>query len=270
MKNAVLSEINIYPVKSLGGISLQSSMVEIRGLRFDRRWMLIDENNIFISQRKFPKLALFNVMVHQNELRIFHKTGDYEELSIPIDDSDSTQIEVTIWNDKVNAYLVGNSADCWFSGILKIPCRLVYLPDASIRKVDPGISIGNDIISFADAYPFLIIGQASLDELNRRLKIPVPMNRFRPNFVFKEGEPFEEDNWKKFKIGPVIFYNIKPCARCIITTIDQNTGEKSLEPLQTLTSFRRNGNKVLFGRNLLHEGEGQISTGDKIEVLEWR
>ncbi len=268
MRKFVLSEINIYPVKSLGGISLQNSIIESRGLRYDRRWMLIDENNRFMTQREFPEMALINAKIVDDELKLRHKIYNYDELVIPFHEQNSDQIEVSIWEGKVTANHVSNSADCWLSKVLRRSCRLVHFPDSSIRKVDPEYSVNNDNIGFADGYPFLIIGQSSLGELNRRLTKPVSMNRFRPNLVFSGGEPFEEDEWKKFKIGSTIFYSVKPCARCSITTVDQTTGEKHLEPLQTLASFRKSGNKVLFGQNLLHEGNGRISVGQTIEVLE--
>jgi uncharacterized protein YcbX len=145
---------------------------------------------------------------------------------------------------------------------------MVFMPDETERFVDRSYAAQNEIVSFADAYPFLIIGQSSLDDLNSRLEEKLPMNRFRPNFVFDGGEPYEEDNWKKFKIGEVIFEAVKPCSRCVTTTIDQENAAKTDEPLKTLSSYRMINNKVMFGMNLIHEGTGILRVGDEIEVLE--
>ena len=271
MPKYFLSEINIYPIKSLGGISLKSSKIESRGLQYDRRWMLIDENNEFMSQRKFSEMSLLKVQVFANGISINHKQKNFDSLFIPFNlYDDESSIEVKIWDDIVSASLVSNSADCWFSKVLRTPCRLIYMPDNSIRNVDMKYAQQNEIVSFADGYPFLLIGQASLDELNSKLEIPVPMNRFRPNLVFTGGNSFDEDKWKKFKISETIFNVVKPCARCTIPTVDQETGIQNSEPLKTLAKFRTVNNKVLFGQNLLHEGFGEINLGDEVEVLEWK
>jgi hypothetical protein len=140
------------------------------------------------------------------------------------------------------------------------------MPETTRRIVDETYA-KNKIVSFADGYPFMIIGQASLDDLNSRLEDPLPMNRFRTNFVFTGGKSFEEDNWKKFKIGDVIFKAVKPCARCVITTTDQETAERAPEPLHTLSKYRKIDNKVFFGMNLICESTGEVMIGDKIALL---
>ena len=140
--------------------------------------------------------------------------------------------------------------------------------DETQRLVDRAFAADNEIVSFADAYPFLIIGQSSLDDLNNRLKEKLPMNRFRPNFVFSGGEPFSEDKWKKIRIGEVVFHFVKPCSRCVTTTVNQDTAEKKEEPLKTLSTYRRVNNKIYFGQNLLHDGNGILKVGDEIEILE--
>ncbi len=156
--------------------------------------------------------------------------------------------------------------DSWFSEIIGIKCHLVKMPETTKRVVDESYA-KNKIVSFADGYPFLIIGQASLDDLNSRMEIPLPMNRFRTNFVFTGGNPFEEDNWKKFKIGNLKFEAVKPCARCVITTTNQETAERLHEPLLTLSKFRKIDNKVMFGMNVVCESTGEIKVGDKIELI---
>jgi len=261
-----LSEINIYPIKSLGGISLHSSEVEERGLKYDRRWVLVDESNTFFTQRDFPEMALLNVSIESSGLKLQHKTKNIEPLSIPFSFKHSKKDKVVIWEDIVVGEFYSREIDEWFSDIIGIKCHLVKMPETTRRVVDKKYA-KNKIVSFADAFPFMIIGQASLDDLNSRLEDPLPMNRFRTNFVFTGGVPFEEDNWKKFIIGDVKFEAVKPCARCVITTTNQETAERLHEPLLTLSKFRKIDNKVMFGMNLVSESTGKVEVGDKIEFL---
>jgi len=261
-----LSEINIYPIKSLAGISLNSAEVEERGLKYDRRWVLVDEFKTFFTQRDFSEMALISVSLENNGLQLKHKTKTIEPLVVPFEFEHKEKSDVVIWEDVVIGEFYNHEIDEWFSDILGIKCRLVKMPESTKRVVDKKYA-GNKIVSFADAYPFLIIGQSSLDDLNSRLEVPLPMNRFRTNFVFTGGKSFEEDNWKKFKIGNVIFQGVKPCARCVITTTDQETAERAHEPLLTLSKFRKIDNKVMFGMNLVCESTGEVMIGDKIELL---
>jgi uncharacterized protein YcbX len=259
-----LSEINIYPIKSLAGISLQSSEVEERGLKYDRRWLLVNESNSFFTQREFPEMALIKVAAEDTGLKIHHKTKIVEPLFIPFEFEHTKKDKVIIWNDTVPGEFYNDQIDGWFSDILDTKCRLVKMPESTRRVVDKTY-VKNKIVSFADGYPFLIIGQASLDDLNSRLNKFLPMNRFRPNFVFTGGNPYEEDKWKKFKIGDVKFRAVKPCARCVITTTDQETAERAHEPLLTLSKYRKIENKVMFGMNLVCKSTGEVKIGDKIE-----
>lgn len=261
-----LSEINIYPIKSLSGISLQSSEVEDRGLKYDRRWVLVDESNTFFTQRDFPEMALIKVSAENNGLKLNHKTKTVEPLFIPFDFEHSKTDKVVIWDDTVFGEFYNNQIDDWFSEILGIKCHLVKMPESTKRNVDEAYA-ENKIVSFADAFPFMIIGQSSLDDLNSRMEVPLPMNRFRTNFVFTGGKPFEEDNWKKFKLGDVKFEAVKPCARCVITTTDQDTAERFKEPLLTLSKFRNFNNKVMLGMNLVCESTGNVQVGNKIELI---
>ena len=261
-----LSEINIYPVKSLGGISLQSYEVEDRGLKYDRRWILVDEQNKFLTQREFPEMALIMVTIENDGLYLQHKTKNIELLKVPFDFDHSKRDNVIIWNDTVVGEFYNKIIDGWFSEILEIKCHLVKMPESTKRIVNKNYA-ENKIVSFADSFPFLIIGQASLDDLNSRMKKPLPMKRFRTNFVFTGGSPFEEDKWKKFKIGEVKFQAVKPCARCVITTTDQETAERAEEPLFTLSKYRKLGNNVMFGMNLIAESIGSVKLNDRIELL---
>lgn len=265
-----LFEINIYPVKSLKGIGLQESSVEGRGLRFDRRWMLVDENNRFLTQREHPKMALFETTLHGGQLEVsFNGSG----LPVPTGEADG-QVDVEIWKDTVTVSAFGQNINRWFSDILGTECRLVAMPETTRRTVNSEYAVrpDEDIVSFADGYPFLLIGEGSLADLNSRLDKPVPMNRFRPNFVVSGSEAFAEDTWKRIRIGEAEFHVVKPCARCVITTVDQATGEKTgKEPLKTLSSYRSVGGNVMFGQNLIAEKSGgTVRVGDEIEVLELR
>ena len=264
-----LSEIYIYPIKSLGGIHLDVANITTRGLENDRRFMLIDEKGRFMSQREHPQLAIFQTKIEDTFLKVTHKkTGQILSINLS-SNSQLTPLSVTIWDDETSAIEVSNDASLWFTQILEIPTRLVYMPEESQRKTDPQYSLtGKEITSFSDGYPILIIGQSSLNDLNNRLANPVNINRFRPNFVFTDGEPFEEDNWHEFAVGNIRFFGVKPCARCIMTTIDQETGEKKgKEPLLTLNKYRKAGNRILFGQNVLISQLGTVSVGDDVTVI---
>jgi uncharacterized protein len=263
-----LSEIYIYPIKSLGGIRLEKTNITSRGLENDRRFMLVDANGRFLSQREYPQLAIFQTEVEGDFLKITdNNTGKNLKVNLsPI--SQSAPVSVTIWDDTTTAIEVNQEASDWFTEALGIPTRLVYMHEESQRKTEPNYSLtGEEITSFSDGYPILVIGQSSLDDLNNRLENPININRFRPNFVFTNGEPFEEDAWHEFTVGGVRFFGVKPCARCIMTTINQETGEKSgKEPLLTLNKYRKAGNRILFGQNVLISQLGSVKTGDLIEV----
>lgn len=261
-----VTELNIYPIKSLGGFSVLSAFVTDRGFAYDRRWMLIDAENRFLSQREFPKMASLQVALAKDGLLVSNKHNPQQNITILFGTESNSTEQVTIWNDTCEAQPLGAEINEWFSDMLSYHCRLVYMPDASKRPVDPAYSSGNEIASFADAYPFLIIGQSSLNDLNSRLSSPVPMNRFRPNIVFTGSAPYQEDLMEEFVINGVHFFGVKLCGRCVITTIDQSTSIASKEPLRTLAKYRTKDKNVYFGQNLLHRGEGSISVGDEIII----
>lgn len=263
----VLSEIWIYPVKSLGGIRVETAVVKGKGLQHDRRWMLIDPHDVAMTQRVYHEMALFKSSFRDGNIQIaYTKNGCIIDSNIlkPADPPQGPLIKARIWDDDVNVMEVDSELSKWFSDLLHKPCRLVVFPESNARKVDPAYSINQEDVSLADAYPFLLIGQSSLDDLNQRLHQPVPMNRFRPNFVFTGGAPYEEDGWKNLSIGGLRFAAVKKSDRCILTTVDQNTAEKGTEPLRTLSAYRKTGNKVFFGHNLLSLDAGVVSVGDTI------
>jgi uncharacterized protein YcbX len=261
-----VSKIFIYPIKSLGGIAVSSAFVTDRGLQYDRRWMLIDEHNTFLTQREIATMALFGVAIQKEDLLVTHKPGGAAIL-IPFKPQTNEMLTVEVWSDQCKAVVVSHEANQWFSDKLGINCRLVYMPDAVNRRVDGRYATNKEIVSFADGYPMLLIGQSSLDDLNSRLQEKLTIQRFRPNIVFTGGEPFEEDELEVFKIKDILFYGVKLCARCVVTTIHPDTAITGKEPLRTLATYRMRNNNIYFGQNLLHKGEGWIEIGDTIEVI---
>lgn len=262
-----LTEIWIYPIKSLGGIRLKQAKVLEKGLAYDRRWMLVDKEGQFLTQRVHPQMALFKLTINNDQLTITH-TQKLSKHSILLKPSRIHELkEVTIWDDTVKAFEVSSESSDWFSDMLQIPCKLVYFPEENSRVVDPKYASNNENVSLADGYPFLIIGEASLADLNSRMESPLPMNRFRPNFVFSGGQPFEEDTWKEFAVGTNRFLGVKPCSRCVLTTIDQETAEKGGEPLRTLATYRKWDNKIYFGQNLLAIDHTFVQEGDSITLF---
>lgn len=255
-----LSALYIYPIKSLGGIAVDEAVVEEKGLRYDRRFMLVSPNGTFITQRTHPVMALIDVRIDGDRLAVWHRRRPDDVLLLPLGGAvpgTGEMMAVSIWDSKdVPAQTVSDEADAWFSRVLDMPCRLVYMPDSTHRPVDEQYARQNDPVSFADGYPYLLIGQSSLDYLNGRVisetqPEPMGMARFRPNLVVSGSAPYDEDAWAEFQIGDLTFYGVKPCARCVLTTIDPATAEKGREPLRTLATYRQYTHKILFGQNVL-------------------
>ncbi len=294
-----ISEINIYPIKSLKGISLDSSAVEKRGLRYDRRWMLTDPDGMFFTQREVPRMATVSVELGSGGLDV--SAAGFGTLHVPFEPDRGERQRVTVWQSTVDSEVYVGEISEWFSDVLSKRCQIVRMPETTERHVSQAFDRGRDIVSFADGYPLLLIGEASLDDLNRRISEaaeaadardpddperevpkPLPMNRFRPNVVIKGTNPFEEDGWAEIRIGEAGFRVAKPCARCPIPTIDQATGEfDGKEPLKTLATFRtakhvhpnrfqdfgHTANSVLFGENLIPESDlAMIAVGDEVRV----
>ena len=275
-----LSKINIFPVKSLDGYSPELAIVEKRGLQFDRRWMITDLDGMFMTMRNNGRMALLKAVVENDILTIFEKENPKNQVKIPVL-SENTEgvIETEIWNDCVISSIVSKKANDFLSDFLQKKCQLVTMPSTTERRVDAQYNTGNDIVSFADGYPFLIIGEASLQQLNDIIlerhppNAPLSMRRFRTNFVFSGGAPFQEDTFKNFKIGDVDFIGVKPCARCVLTTRDPDTGIKGKEPLDTLMTFRQEGTKILFGQNVVWNDKTwqkeilpKVKVGDRILI----
>lgn len=259
-----LIDIYVYPIKSLGGIRLSEAVAQKRGLQYDRRWMLVDDKGVFMSQRKYSKMALLKTSFIDEELQV--TAPDSSTITIFLNNSSDQIVSVKVWDSDCKGYEVGDRYNDWFSNQLDASCRLIYMGDQE-RQVDSTSIRKNEIVSYADGYPYLIVGQASLDDLNNRLEKGVPMNRFRPNLVFSGGRQYEEDNWNDFQIGSVKFDGVKPCSRCIMTTIDQRTGTKGKEPLKSLSLYRKKGNKIFFGLNACVKEGGVIRVGDSLTSI---
>jgi len=263
-----LEQIWIYPVKSLPGIRLKNAEIDERGFVLDRHWMLVEkESGKFVTQREFPKLSLINLVLNNDTISLSYKGSHVVSFQRGRNSGNGRLVQV--WNDTVQALVVDPEIDLWFSDILQQQVSLVEIADDSFRQVDQRFANETDQTGFSDGFPFLLLGSASLDDLNKRITGDVQMTveRFRPNLVVGGSEPYAEDDWKKIKIGDVSFNVVKPCSRCSITTVDPSSAVMGKEPLLTLASYRRKGNQVYFGQNLIHQSKGHLSEGDVIEVL---
>jgi uncharacterized protein len=259
-----LTNISIHPVKSLAGISVDTAQVNPFGLADDRNMMLVDDNGIFITQRKFPQMALIRTFVENGVLSV--TAPNLPE--IQLNQFENKAIEVEVWGDHCYGFVACSKINQWFSQYLGFSARLVNYDHQQPRTSDPKFSLSNDIVSFADGFPLLVISQASLDDLNTRLKSPVTMQHFRTNLVIDGFDAYAEDNFKNIKIGNIQFEAVKPCSRCVLTTVNPETGIKSLdtEPLRTLSQYRKTDMGVIFGMNLIPRNRGIISVGDCVEV----
>ena len=274
---AVLSEIWIYPVKSLPGIRLPNAVIDQRGFQWDRHWMLVDTDGVFVTQRQKPQMALFSVQLEQDHL--IASFPDKPDLQISLNQSTGQKLKVNVWQDSINADLVSDKADQWFSDCLDEPVRLVKMPDEAQRQVDQEYAKADDQTGFSDGFPFLLLSQASIEDLNTRIHNSIQnhtkdktqqmtVKRFRPNLVIDDVDAYAEDKWRIVKIGDIHFRVVKPCSRCAITTVNPETAVKGAEPLLTLAKYRREGNKVFFGQNVIHDNEGVLKQGEPLMVLE--
>jgi len=264
MMNFEITELYYHPVKSLSALPAKILGVDDFGFINDRRFMLIDGQGKFVSQRALPILSLLKAEFFNQQLIISNET-----IGLMVFDLKDFKEGVTakIWSDTVEAKSLENKKTELLSLYLGINVRLVYMPETSFRQVDKDYFSLNQRVSFADGFPFLLTNQASLDDLNSRLDETVSMRRFRPNIVFSGSRAFQEDQWKRIRIGEIEFEVVKPCSRCVMTTVD-SSGKKGREPLKTLSTYRRNAFGICFGQNLVHLGKGAIQVGDRLTVLE--
>jgi len=268
MSSLTVTQLSIYPVKSCRGIGLTSMAIGEWGPEWDRRLMLIDENGKFVTARKHPQLLTVVVALGIGELVLSATGHNTIRLRPEALEKAQRRVDSTIWRDQVEACIVSEEASQWFSEILGIPVQLVYMPESAFRPVDRRYFDGKQRVGFADSFPFLMTHQPSLDELSQRIQAPLSMRRFRSNIVVDGGVPWQEDGWSKLKIGPLSFAVVKPCSRCVMTTIEPDTLAISKEPLKTLSGFRKTDSGVTFGQNLVHLNQGVIQVGDPVEVLQ--
>ncbi|MGZ5032650.1 MAG: MOSC domain-containing protein [Usitatibacter sp.] len=265
-----LSALHIYPVKGLKGISLTEARCTDRGLEHDRRWMVVDSEGVFLSQREHPKMATVWTDIGDGALSL--SAPDISTVDVPLDPRSSPSMRVRVWNSVCDASPVSPYADAWLSDYLGLPCRLVYMPEDSLRLSNAKFAGEGKLVGFADAFAYLIAGEASLCDLNARLAArghpALPMNRFRPNLVVSGAAPYEEDGWKEIRVGEAVLRSVKPCGRCQVTTTDQSTGEvRGPEPLATLSTYRDSKEfGAMFGMNLVTVKGGMVKVGDRIET----
>ena len=267
MSAPTLSQINVFPVKSLGGISQSSAWVEKQGLMFDRRFMLALSDGSMVTARKYPHMVKVQSSLTPDGL-IFVAEGK-PPLRLKYSDFKMQEAPAQVWKDNFTAYTTTDEADDWFSDVLQQRVELLFSGEQSNRVRE---KVGHNV-SFADGYPMLVIGQGSLDELNRRSPEHHSMDQFRANLIVSASEAFEEDSWKRIRIGEVEFEAVKACERCILTTVNVDKGEfrPSKEPLNTLSQFRANERGgVFFGQNLVAKNEGMVRQGEVVEVLEYK
>lgn len=265
-----LSALYRYPLKSARYESLPSARVDALGVVGDRRWMLVEEGSgRFLTQRLLPQMGRIAVQVHADQSLTLSAPGQIS-LQVPLPDADQDLRGITLWSDSFRVPDAGDAAAAWASAVIGRACRLVHVPESRTRQVDTGYAQPGDKVAFADGFPLLLIGQASLDDLCARIGRPLEMLRFRPNFVVQGSAAYAEDSWKRIRIGDIEFDVAKGCSRCVLTTIDPHTGERSAdrEPLTTLKTYREHEGSVYFGQNLLPRGTGELHVGMAVEVLE--
>ncbi|WP_088892736.1 MOSC domain-containing protein [Leptolyngbya ohadii] len=263
----IVTAINIYPIKSCRGISVQSAELTPWGLQWDRQWMIVTPEGEFITQRTLPELALIEPVITAESLYLM--APGQRDFQVPLQQSDpGKSMQVTVWGDRCQAIDQGDAVAAWFSRALGTPARLVRIGTGYDRPVDAKYDRGTTAqVSFADSYPLLLISEASLEDLNQRLDEPLPMNRFRPNLVVSGCSAYAEDEWQQIQIADVLLDVVKPCTRCIITTTDQETTDRGKEPLATLSTYRRWKNGVIFGQNLIHRSRGTLAVGNAVQIL---
>ncbi len=266
--NITLSQLYVFPVKSLRGLSPSSWGLDARGLQNDRRYMLVDEQGRFLTQRQQHRMALIDVHWQDGRLRL--SAEGKEPIEVPVLEDAAQLRAVEIWGEQQQGFDQGDVVASWLAEFLGVTCRMVRHDLNSPRAVDADYARPGDVVSFSDGFPFLVLSEASVAALSKQAGVELDIRRFRPNLVIRGCEPFEEDQWRRIRIGQSEFELVKPCSRCIIPTIDPNTGERGPEPMRALMATRRRENKVYLGQNAIQRSAGEsLAVGDGVEVLEW-
>ena len=265
-----LSALYRFPLKSGKGERLSRARLDKLGVAGDRRWMLVEEaTGRFLTQRVDPKMSQLSALWNTAGGLTLNAQG-FDPLEVALPDAESHLRGVTIWRDTLRVPDAGDAAAEWLSRFIEKPVRLVHIPLERARTTQAGYGYDDDKVAFADGYPLLLIGQASLDDVSHKVGRPLEMLRFRPNLVIEGSEAFAEDRWTRIRIGDVEFRVVKSCARCILTTVDPQTGERDVnrEPLATLMGYRKQENGVMFGQNLVNDSDGLLEVGMPVTVLE--
>ena len=255
-----ITDIIIYPIKGLAGIHVDMALALEAGFESDRRWMLVDEEGKFITQRTKPQMALFNQSILNDTLTISFNKASF---SFEIKSVSNDLLKTKVWDDVADTVVVSKEANEWFSDQLSQKVRLVKIASDCSRYHHSKTTNKEYPVSLADGYPYLLVGSSSLELLNEKLTNTVSMNRFRPNIVLTTSSAHEEDDWQQFNIGSAAFANIKPCGRCNVITIDQSNAKIDTEPLKVLNNYRKKDNSVLFGTNMMCTKEGVVTVGDE-------
>jgi len=266
-----VSELNRYPVKSMGRESLGRATVDRFGIEMDRRWMLIDDKHKFITQRTVAKMAQFSVTHCQRSEGGWSVTIESNNQQLFVNSAQhftNGSISARVWGDLCEGLVADGEINQWLSQALGVSCQLVFMDDGYQRKVDSEYADNNETVSFADGFPLLLTTGPSLAAFNQYLKKPINMVRFRPNIVVDGNDAFAEDSWKRIRVGNLDFKVAKPCARCAIPTINPNTLKKEREVFNALTQYCSRDGEVYFGQNLIALGEGEVAVGDIVEILE--
>jgi uncharacterized protein len=263
--NLKIHSLHVYPIKSCRGIDLKTAELVETGIKYDRHWMLVDEQGNFLTQRQLPQMAGISCQILDQSLIV---TADNEDsLEVPLEQTPAGSKSVNIWNDTCKAAIVSTQASAWFSKVLGLACELVYLPESEKRQVDPRYAEPGKIVGFADGFPLLIVSLASIELLNEKLEQKVSIDRFRPNIVIEGCPAHAEDDWHKIAIDNIVIQLAKPCSRCVIPSIDQHSSQKHPTILKTLATYRRSGNMIFFGQNGLHNRNGILTTGHPIQLI---
>lgn len=262
-----LSKIFIYPIKSLAGVEVNSSKLDELGLEYDRRWMIISNSDgKALTQREYAELSQFCVNIKSDQIHITHRKNSKFEITLPLTLTVGETVKVKIWDDECDALKADSIANTLLSAQINKDVALVYLPLNRGRVVNQKYANPSDRTAFTDGFPMLICGEESLNYLNSKLDEALTMERFRPNLIFNGGNPHCEDKFQNFTIGSTHLKAVKPCSRCVITTINPLTSQKGIEPLKTLATYRVFDNKVMFGMNVICISGDSIRIGDTIIV----
>ncbi len=262
-----ISQLHVYPVKSLRGISLAESDLQLAGLAHDRQWMLVDSKGAMMTQRSHPQMALVDTSLDDGVLVL--DTFGMDTHRVPVTDAAMARRSSSVWGSAVSGIDVGDETADWLGQAIGEECRLIAFPASDTRPCDPEYSNPGDHTRYADGFPLLVVTQASLDYLNERLATPVSINRFRPNIVIDGANAHDEDDWRTLRIGDISMRLVKACARCSVPTVDPESGVLAgPEPIHTLSSYRRRDGEVFFGINASPDGEGRLAVGDTVSILD--